>query len=72
MNNLPEDAYGDLGVDRTATAGEIRKAFRSLAMKHHPDKGGNPEIFSKINNAWEILGDSEKREEYDSENGFVE
>lgn len=44
-----------LGVDRNATADEIRKAYRRLAVKHHPDKGGDEELFKKISQAYDVM-----------------
>jgi curved DNA-binding protein len=60
------DHYNTLGVTRNATQEEIKKAFRKLAMTHHPDKGGDPNEFQKINEAYEILGDPAKRQQYDN------
>jgi curved DNA-binding protein CbpA len=65
-----EDYYKLLRVRKDATQEEIRKAFRKLAMKYHPDKNkGNPEsakqMFVKIGNAYEVLNDPEKRKLYD-------
>lgn len=61
------DHYSVLGVPKTASQEEIKKAYRKLAMKHHPDRnGGSSEALSKINNAYEVLGDSTKRQEYDN------
>lgn len=57
--------YEVLGVPKTATAAEIKKAYRKLALKNHPDKGGDPELFKTITVAYEVLSDSEKREVYD-------
>lgn len=63
------DYYDVLGVDREASEEEIKKAFRKLAMRHHPDK--NPgdkeseEKFKEINEAYEVLRDPEKRARYD-------
>jgi DnaJ family protein A protein 2 len=57
--------YDTLEVAPTATTGEIKKAYRKLALKHHPDKGGNEEKFKKITGAYEILKDTEKRQLYD-------
>jgi curved DNA-binding protein len=60
------DHYNTLGVSRDATQEDIKKAFRKLAMTHHPDKGGNPAEFQKINEAYEVLGDPAKRQQYDN------
>ena len=49
--------YEVLGVPKSASATEIKKAFRKLALKKHPDKGGVPEEFKKIQAAYEVLGD---------------
>ncbi|GAB9469555.1 hypothetical protein Gpo141_00006831 [Globisporangium polare] len=57
--------YESLGVPKTATAAEIKKAYRKLALKNHPDKGGDPELFKTITVAYEVLSDPEKRELYD-------
>jgi curved DNA-binding protein len=60
------DPYSVLGVGKNATQDEIIKAYRSLAMKHHPDRGGNEEQFKTINEAYTILGDRKKRADYDT------
>mmetsp|Transcript_21189 Transcript_21189/g.66551 ORF Transcript_21189/g.66551 Transcript_21189/m.66551 type:complete len:417 (-) Transcript_21189:70-1320(-) len=57
--------YEILGVSKSASASEIKKAFRKLALKKHPDKGGDPEEFKKLQAAYEVLGDDEKRKKYD-------
>lgn len=57
--------YKLLGVDRNSTDAEIKKAHRKLALKHHPDKGGDPEEFKAINEAYDVLRDPEKRRIYD-------
>src|SRR5881394_614216 len=63
------DYYETLGVPKTATEDEIRSAFRKLARKHHPDvakdKKAAEEKFKEINEAYEVLGDPEKRKKYD-------
>ncbi|KIZ04147.1 putative DnaJ proteinJ1 [Monoraphidium neglectum] len=57
--------YKILGVSPTATPDEIKKAHRKLALKHHPDKGGDPDTFKEINEAHDVLKDPKKREIYD-------
>ena len=59
------DYYKTLGVPRTATTDEIKKAFRKLARKHHPDAGGSEAKFKEINEAYEVLSDDKKRKLYD-------
>ena len=59
------DYYKILGVSRTATADEIKKAFRKLARTHHPDAGGDEQKFKEINEAYEVLSDDKKRQMYD-------
>jgi DnaJ-class molecular chaperone len=66
---MSENYYNILGVDEKASKDEIKKAYRVLQMKWHPDKNpGNQEAMNmtqKLNEAYEILGDEQKREEYD-------
>jgi DnaJ-class molecular chaperone len=57
--------YEVLGVPQNATADDIKKAYRKLAREHHPDKGGDPEKFKKVQEAYEVLSDPEKRENFD-------
>jgi DnaJ family protein A protein 2 len=57
--------YAILGVPKTATQEELKKSHRKLALKHHPDKGGDSEQFKEINEAYDVLKDAEKREVYD-------
>jgi len=60
------DYYEVLGVNKTASADEIKKAFRKAAVKHHPDKeGGDEAKFKEINEAYEVLKDQQKRQRYD-------
>lgn len=58
--------YETLGVGETAAQDEIKKAYRKLAAKHHPDKGGDTATFQKIAAANEVLSDPAKRAQYDS------
>jgi DnaJ-class molecular chaperone len=60
------DYYAALGVPKTATADEIKRAFRKLASQHHPDKGGDTQKFQTIQEAYATLGDEQKRAEYDN------
>jgi len=60
------DHYAALGVSRTATQDEIKRAFRSLASKHHPDKGGDTRKFQEIQAAYAVLSDAQKRADYDN------
>jgi curved DNA-binding protein len=55
------DYYAVLGLNRGASPEEIKKAYRSLAMKHHPDRGGNEAKFKEIAAAYELLSDPEKK-----------
>jgi DnaJ family protein A protein 2 len=57
--------YKTLEVEKNASEPEIKKAYRKLAVKHHPDKGGDPEKFKEITRAYEVLSDSDKRSKYD-------
>ncbi|HSW81710.1 MAG TPA: molecular chaperone DnaJ [Candidatus Saccharimonas sp.] len=59
------DYYETLGISKSASADEIKKAFRRLAVKHHPDKGGDEAKFKEINEAYEVLKDDAKRQRYD-------
>lgn len=61
------DHYQTLGVQPNASEAEIKKAYRSLAMKHHPDRGGDQAKFKDISAAYETLSDSNKRAEYDQQ-----
>jgi len=62
---MREDYYKTLGIDKTATQDEIKKAFRKLAHQHHPDKGGNEKEFAKVSEAYQVLGDKQRRTQYD-------
>lgn len=64
-----KDYYATLGVAKAASQDEVRKAFRQLARKHHPDVAKDKKTaeakFKEINEAYEVLGDAEKRKRYD-------
>jgi len=68
------DYYQTLGVSKNASQDEIKKAYRKLASQNHPDKGGDTSKFQEIQNAYDTLGDTNKRAEYDNPrpqmNGF--
>lgn len=57
--------YDVLGIDKGANKDAIKKAYKKLAMQHHPDKGGDPDKFKDISNAYETLSDDARRNEYD-------
>jgi DnaJ homolog subfamily A member 2 len=59
------DPYAVLGVAKDADASDIKRAYRKLALMHHPDKHGSPEKFKEISEAYEILSDVQRREMYD-------
>ena len=63
---MSKDYYKILGVEKTASADEIKKAFRKLAHKYHPDKqGGDEAMFKEVNEAYQVVGNDEKRKKYD-------
>ena len=62
---MAKDYYKLLGIARNANKDEIKKAYRELAHKYHPDKGGDAERFKEINEAYTVLSNDEKRAQYD-------
>lgn len=62
---MSKDYYDLLGVSKSASADEIKTAFRKKAHEHHPDKGGDAEKFKELNEAYQVLGNPEKRQRYD-------
>ncbi|MFA5048876.1 MAG: molecular chaperone DnaJ [Patescibacteria group bacterium] len=63
---MATDYYSLLGVNKSASQDEIKKAFRKLAHEHHPDKAsGNVDKFKEINEAYQVLGNEDKRRQYD-------
>jgi len=62
--------YDILGVDEKATSADITKAFKELAKKHHPDRGGDKDKFQEINEAHDTLKNSQKRHDYDTMRKF--
>lgn len=67
---MSENLYDILGVSKSASLDEIKKAYKKLAIKYHPDKGGDEETFKKISNAYSILSDEQKRTQYDLGGGM--
>jgi len=61
-----KDYYAILGVNKDASQEDIKKAYRDKAKEHHPDTGGNDEIFKEINEANETLSNPDKRQQYDN------
>jgi curved DNA-binding protein CbpA len=64
--------YDELGLPTNATFDEIKQKYRTLAQIYHPDKGGDEEKFKRIKQAYEVLSDAIKREQYDSTGKYEE
>jgi len=67
---MADDYYSILGISKTASAGEIKKAYRKLALKYHPDKTEGDKAledkFKKISEAYAVLSDPKKKNQYDT------
>jgi curved DNA-binding protein CbpA len=66
------DLYQTLGVDRSASAADIRRAYRRRAKSAHPDAGGSPEAFNRLHTALSVLSDDARRQRYDTSGEFDE
>ncbi len=62
---MAKDYYKILGLSKGASQDDVKRSFRELAHKHHPDKGGDAEKFKELNEAYQVLGNAEKRQQYD-------
>lgn len=70
MTTKQENYYEVLGVNENSSFDDIKKSFRKLSLKHHPDKGGDVKTFNKINEAYQVLGNDEKKRQYDHTRKF--
>lgn len=61
-----EDYYAILGISKNSSQDDIKKAYRKLASRYHPDHGGDTATFQQIQNAYEILSDPHRRQQYDN------
>ena len=69
MPSSASDPYQVLGVVCTASAAEIKAAYRRLVKQHHPDAGGDEHRILELNAAWEVLGDAQRRAAHDRQSG---
>lgn len=65
------DLYAELGLDKDATLNDIKKAYKKMSKKHHPDAGGDPDDFIRLDTAYKVLSDPERKRIYD-ETGYYE
>jgi DnaJ family protein A protein 2 len=63
---MSSDYYNILGISKNASADEIKTAYKKLALKNHPDRGGDKDTFQKIQRAYEVLSDDKKKADYDN------
>lgn len=68
--NSQKDYYNILGIPKNSSQDDIKKAYRKLSLKHHPDRGGNKSTFQNINEAFQTLGEPQKRKQYDMRDSF--
>jgi len=62
---MAKDFYKTLNIEKGASQADVKKAFRKAAHEHHPDKGGDEAKFKEVNEAYQVLGDEKKRQQYD-------
>jgi len=67
VNTNTKNYYEILEVNKNATPEEIKRAYRKLALQHHPDKGGSKEKFQELGNAYEVLSDPNRRAQYNKD-----
>jgi len=58
--------YDLLGIQKGASAEDIKRAYKKAAVQHHPDKGGDPEVFKEVSAAYQLLSNGEERQRYDA------